>query len=278
MIEPENKEISARRQCELLDLNRSALYRKPAEPENDKNIQLMNNIDEIYTSRPIFGSRRMRLELLNRYDIRANRKRIQRVMRRMGLTAIYPKPNLSKRDAERRIYPYLLRNLAITRPNQVWASDITYIRLDGGFAYLTAVMDLYSRRVLSFRLSNSLDSSFCVEALEEALRRYGAPEIFNTDQGSQFSCEAFIGALKRRNIRVSMDGKGRALDNVFVERLWRSVKYEDVFLNGYASMKEAKAGLAKYFRFYNEERFHQGLDGRTPDEVYYNQPTELCAA
>ena len=220
----------------------------------------------------------MRLELLNRHETRANRKRIQRLMRQMGLVAIYPKPNLSRRNTEHRIYPYLLRDLPITRPNQVWASDITYIRLEGGFVYLTTVMDWYSRRVLSWRLSNTLDTSFCVEALEEALQRHGRPEIFNTDQGSQFTGDAFTNVLKEHEIHISMDGKGRALDNVFVERLWRSVKYEDVYLNDYASMKEAKEGLKKYFSFYNEQRFHQGLDGRTPDQVYYNQPTELCAA
>lgn len=277
MIEPANKAISIRRQCELLDISRSAVYRRPGSMQH-KNIQLMNMIDEIYTRRPIFGSRRMRPELWKRHGIRVNRKRIQRLMRQMGLTAIYPKPNLSKRTTEHKIYPYLLRNLAITRTNQVWASDITYIRLDGGFVYLTVIMDWYSRRVLSWRLSNTLDASFCVEALQEALRRYGTPEIFNTDQGSQYTSEKFISVLQGHGIRISMDGKGRALDNVFVERLWRSVKYEDVYLQDYASMKEAKAGLVEYFRFYNEERFHQGLDGQTPDEVYFNQPMELCAA
>jgi len=277
MIEPENKTISIRRQCELLDISRSTVYRKPGESKS-KDFHLMNKIDEIYTRRPIFGSRRMRLELLNRHETRANRKRIQRLMRQMGLVAIYPKPNLSRRNTEHRIYPYLLRDLPITRPNQVWASDITYIRLEGGFVYLTTVMDWYSRRVLSWRLSNTLDTSFCVEALEEALQRHGRPEIFNTDQGSQFTGDAFTNVLKEHEIHISMDGKGRALDNVFVERLWRSVKYEDVYLNDYASMKEAKEGLKKYFSFYNEQRFHQGLDGRTPDQVYYNQPTELCAA
>lgn len=277
MIEPANKAISIRRQCELLDISRSAVYRRPGSMQH-KNIQLMNMIDEIYTRRPIFGSRRMRPELWKRHGIRVNRKRIQRLMRQMGLTAIYPKPNLSKRTTEHKIYPYLLRNLAITRTNQVWASDITYIRLNGGFVYLTVIMDWYSRRVLSWRLSNTLDASFCVEALQEALRRYGTPEIFNTDQGSQYTGEKFISVLQGHGIRISMDGKGRALDNVFVERLWRSVKYEDVYLQDYASMKEAKAGLVEYFRFYNEERFHQGLDGQTPDEVYFNQPMELCAA
>lgn len=277
MVEPANRAISIRRQCELLDISRSAVYRRPGSMQH-KNIKLMNLIDEIYTRRPIFGSRRMRPELWKRHGIRVNRKRIQRLMRQMGLAAIYPKPNLSKRNTEHKIYPYLLRRLAITRPNQVWASDITYIRLDGGFVYLTVIMDWYSRRVLSWRLSNTLDASSCVEALQEALRRYGTPEIFNTDQGSQYTGEKFISVLQSHRIRISMDGKGRALDNVFVERLWRSVKYEDVYLQDYASMKEAKAGLAKYFRFYNEERFHQGLDGQTPDEVYFNQPMELCAA
>lgn len=277
MIEPANKQISVRRQCALLDVSRSVVYRKPS-LVSAQDVRLMNRIDEIYTKWPFYGSRRMKKELCKGGEIRVNRKRVQRLMRRMGLTAIYPKPNLSRRNSAHRIYPYLLRNVAVTRPNQVWASDITYIRTQSGFVFLTVIMDWFSRKVLSWRLSNTLDSSFCVEALEEALRRFGSPEIFNTDQGSQFTSEAFTSVLLAHGIRISMDGKGRALDNVFVERLWRSVKYEEVYLRGYETMKEAKVGLGVYFRFYNEERFHQGLAERTPDAVYFDHGAETCAA
>jgi len=277
MIEPKNKKISIRQQCSLLALTRSVYYRKP-KPISKEDIRIMNLLDEIYTKRPFFGSRRMKKELFKRKGIRVNRKRIQRLMRQMGLEAIYPKPNLSRRNIEHKIYPYLLRNLAVTRPNQVWATDITYIRTTSGFVYLTVIMDWFSRKVLSWRLSNTLDSSFCVEALEEALRRYGTPEIFKTDQGSQFTSKAFTSVLIEHGIKISMDGKGRALDNVFVERLWRSVKYEDVYLRGYETMKEVKAGLREYFKFYNEERFHQGLDEQTPDYVYFKLGAETCAA
>jgi len=241
-------------------------------------VRLMKLLDEIYTRRPYYGSRRMKKELFVREEESVSRKRVRRLMRQLGLEAIYPKPNLSRRNSGHKIYPYLLRNVAVTRPNQVWASDITYIRTESGFVFLTVILDWYSRRVLSWRLSNTLDSSFCVEALEEALRRYGTPEIFNTDQGSQFTSEAFTGVLLAHGIRISMDGKGRALDNVFVERLWRSVKYEDVYLKGYETMQDAKAGLREYLRFYNEERCHQGLDERTPDDVYFNRGADSCAA
>ena len=256
MIEPENKEISIRKQCSLLKLNRSVFYKKP-KPISKEDIKLMNLLDQIYTKRPFFGSRRMKKELFKRHGIRINRKRVQRLMRLMGVEAIYPKPNLSLRNLEHRIYPYLLRNLAVIRPNQVWCSDITYIPTPTGFVYLTVIMDWFSRKVLSWRLSNTLDSSFCVEALEEALRRYGKPEIFNTDQGSQFTSKAFTSVLLKHEIKISMDGKGRALDNVFVERLWRSVKYEDIYIRAYETMKDVKLGLTEYFKFYNEERFHQ---------------------
>jgi len=277
MIEPGHKTLSIRRQCELLDVNRSLIYRTP-KPVAEADVRLCNLIDEIYTKRPYYGTRRMRKELFERAGILVNRKHIQRLMRLIGLEAIYQKPNLSRRNMEHKIYPYLLRNVAITRPNQVWSTDITYIRTKAGFVYLTAVLDWYSRKVLSWRVSNTLDSSFCVEALEEALKKYGTPEIFNTDQGSQFTSEAFTSVLLARGIQVSMDGKGRALDNVFVERLWRSVKYEEVYLRGYETIKDAKAGLAEYFRFYNTERFHQGLDERTPDDVYFNHGAETRAA
>ena len=277
MIEPKHKKISVRKQCSLLKLNRSAFYKK-LKPTNKADIKVMNLLDQIYTKRPFFGSRRMKKELLKRYDMRVNRKRVQRLMRVMGVEAIYPKPNLSRRNQAHKIYPYLLRNVTVMRPNQVWATDITYIPTPSGFVYLTAVMDWFSRKVLSWRLSNTLDASFCVEALDEALRRYGTPQIFNTDQGSQFTGEAFTGVLKKNGIQISMDGKGRALDNVFVERLWRSVKYEDIYIKGYEAMKEVKAGLKAYFKFYNEERFHQGLDDRTPDDAYFGHGARTCAA
>ncbi len=277
MIEPENKTISVRRQCDLLSFRRSAFYRK-SKPASRSDVRVMNLLDEIYTRRPFYGSRRMRIELFKMEGIRINRKRVQRLMRLMGLEAIYPKPNLSRPNQAHRIYPYLLRSIAVTQRNLVWASDITYIRTTSGFVYLTVILDWFSRKVLSWRLSNTLDASFCVEALQEALLRYGAPEIFNTDQGIQFTSEAFTGVLIEHGIQISMDGKGRALDNVFVERLWRSVKYEDIYIRGYETMKEVKTGLREYFRFYNEERFHQGLDERTPDDVYFNHTAETYAA
>ncbi len=277
MIEPENKTISVRRQCDLLSFSRSAFYRK-SKPASRSDVRVMNLLDEIYTRRPFYGSRRMRIELFKMEGIRINRKRVQRLMRLMGLEAIYPKPNLSRPNQAHRIYPYLLRSIAVTQRNLVWASDITYIRTTSGFVYLTVILDWFSRKVLSWRLSNTLDASFCVEALQEALLRYGAPEIFNTDQGIQFTSEAFTGVLIEHGIQISMDGKGRALDNVFVERLWRSVKYEDIYIRGYETMKEVKTGLREYFRFYNEERFHQGLDERTPDDVYFNHTAETYAA
>jgi len=277
MIEPKHETISVRRQCVLLEVNRSVIYRRPRVPDLE-DIRLVNILDELYTKRPYYGSRRMRKELAVREGIPISRKRVRRLMRLLGLVAIYPKPNLSRRNAEHKIYPYLLRNVAITRPNQVWSSDITYIRTRTGFVYLTVILDWFSRKVLSWRLSNTLEASFCVEALEEALRKFGTPEVFNTDQGSQFTSEAFTDVLLAHGVKISMDGKGRALDNVFVERLWRSVKYEEVYLKGYETMAEAKAGLGEYLRFYNEERFHQGLDERTPNDVYFGHGAETRAA
>lgn len=277
MIEPDNMKISIRRQCMLFSLSRSAFYRKP-KLVSGEDIRLMNAIDEIYTKWPFYGSRRMKQELLKRVGMHVNRKRLQRLMRLMGLEAIYPKPNLSRRNNEDSIYPYLLRDLAVTHANQVWASDITYIRTVNGFVYLTVIQDWFSRKVLSWRLSNTLDSAFCVEALEEALRHHGPPEIFNTDQGSQYTSAAFTRVLLDHGVRISMDGKGRALDNVFVERLWRSVKYEDIYIKAYETMMEVKIGLRAYFVFYNETRVHQGLAYRTPDDVYFNRGAEKCAA
>ena len=277
MMEPRNKDISIKRQCELLSLSRSSYYKQP-KGKSDWDIGLMNAIDEIYTKWPFYGSRRIVKELRRVKGLVTNRKKVQRLMRKMGLEAIYPRPNLSKANKEHKKYPYLLRGMEIKRPNQVWASDITYIRIERGFMYLTVVMDWYSRSVLSWRLSNTLDSSFCVQALEEALRHYGIPEIFNTDQGSQYTSEAFTKVLLDNKIKISMDGKGRALDNVFVERLWRSVKYEEVYLKSYLTVQEAKSSLKEYLRFYNQERLHQSLDYLTPMEVYFKNQREKQAA
>jgi len=254
-----------RRQCELLGLNRSTWYYELA-PESAANLALMRLIDEQYLRRPYYGSRRMTV-WLNNEGHEVNRKRVQRLMRLMRLEAVYPKPRTTVAGAGHKIYPYLLRDVAVTRPNQVWSTDITYVPLQRGFLYLTAIMDWYSRYVLTWRLSNSLDADFCLEALDEALAR-GRPEIFNSDQGVQFTSQAFTGRLESAGVAISMDGRGRALDNVFVERLWRSVKYEEVYLHEYTSGVECHAGLSAYLKFYCEERPHQSLDYRTPAEVY----------
>ena len=260
-----NETLSVVRQCRLLDLNRSGIYYKPA-ASNEDDFEIMRLIDCIHTNRPFLGSRRI-TDALQGVNYQINRKRVQRLMEEMGIQAIYSKPNTSKRNTKHKVYPYLLRNLNIDKPNQVWATDVTYIPMPKGFVYLTVIMDWYSRKVLSWRLSNSMDVSFCVDALGEALHRYDKPEIFNSDQGSQYTSDAFTGALKANDIRISMDGKGAWRDNVFVERLWRSVKYEEVYLNAYESMKEAKDGIGAWIEFYNRERKHQTL-GMTPDMMY----------
>ena len=248
------------RQCELLGLARSTCYYQP-QTESAENLALMRRIDEQYLETPFYGSRKVAVVL------GVNRKRVQRLMRRMGLEAIYPKRRTTRPAPGHKIYPYLLRNVAITRPNQVWSSDITYLPLRHGFLYLTAVLDWYSRYVLSWRLSNTLEGSFCLEALEEALAG-GRPEIFNSDQGAQFTSAAFTSRLQAEGIAISMDGRGRALDNVFVERLWRTVKYEEVYIKDYADGWEAEAQLRAYFEFYDHRRLHQALGYRTPAEVY----------
>ena len=264
-IEFGNKKIPHYRQCELLGLSRSALYYKPR-GVREEDLELMHLLDEQFTKTPFYGSRRM-VAWLSSIGNEVNRKRVVRLMRTMGLEAIYPKPRLSCPARGHRIYPYLLRGKKISRVNQVWSADITYIRLTQGFLYLVAIMDWYSRYVLSWELSNTLDADFCVLALERALE-LGSPEISNTDQGSQFTSEAFLAVLEGRGIRISMDGRGRALDNVFVERLWRSLKYEEVYIKDYQSVIETVEGIGAYFKFYNEERFHQSLGYRTPGEVY----------
>ena len=267
--------LSIIRQCELLDLPRSTFYHVP-EPVSEADLALMKLIDRCHMELPFYGSRRI-VDWLGDEGYLVNRKRVQRLMRTMGIVAVYPKKNLSRANQAHRVYPYLLRNLNIDRPNQVWATDITYLPMARGFVYLVAVIDWYSRRVLSWRLSNTLDSQFCVDALEDAIAKYGAPEIFNTDQGSQFSSEEFTGVLKREEIQISMDGKGRWLDNVFVERLWRSVKYEEVYLKAYENVGHARQSLETYFKFYNEKRRHQSLDRQTPDSVYYQTAARRAA-
>jgi putative transposase len=265
MVEVQQK-LSLRRQCELLGIGRSGLYYEPV-GTSDEELSLMRRIDELHLRRPFYGSRKL-CEALRVEGVQVNRKHMQRLMRVMGLESVAPKPNTSEPAPDHPVYPYLLRNLEISRSNQVWATDITYIPMAHGFGYLVAIIDWYSRRVLSWRLSNSLDTSFCVEALQEALERFPTPEIFNSDQGSQFTAEAFTQVLRGAGITISMDGRGRCLDNVFVERLWRSLKYEEVFLHAYEDLDEGRAGIGRYFNFFNFERPHQAFGYRTPDAVY----------
>jgi putative transposase len=265
LVEEDNPSLSVRRQCQLLGLNRSSFYYEAA-AESAENLRLMALIDRRYTAWPFYGSRRMRAWLVRQGE-EVNRKRVRRLMRLMGLEAIHPGPKLSA-GRPHKVYPYLLRDVAIERPDQVWSTDITYVGLPGGFMYLAAIVDWYSRYVIGWRLSNTLDGYFCLELLREALRR-GKPEVFNTDQGVQFTAAAFTTTLEEAGVKVSMDGKGRCLDNVFVERLWRSVKYEDLYIRRYESVVELRSGLGRYFAFYNGERLHQSLGYRPPAEVYH---------
>jgi putative transposase len=258
--------ISIRRQCKLLDLTRSTLYYSN-QPENEENLALMRLIDKQYTAMPYYGVRRMTASL-RQSGYAVNPKRVRRLMRLMGLEAIYPKPNTSQANRSHVVYPYLLKGLKIDRPNQVWATDITYIPMEKGFVYLVAILDWHSRYVLSHRISTSLETGFCLEALNEALLKHPAPEIFNTDQGCQFTSDEWIASLKEANILISMDGRGRYLDNIFVERLWRTVKYEDVYIKRYETVKEVKVGLKGYFEQYNHHRLHQALGYKTPAQVY----------
>ena len=275
MIDKEDK-VPVTRQCELLDLNRSGVYYK-AVPLRVAEVELMRQIDEIHLLYPFYGSRNIRNELWSR-GYKVGRDKVRRLMRRMGIEALYVKPKLSWMNPKHAKYPYLLRDLQISRANQVWCADITYLPMARGFCYLVAIMDWFSRKVLAWKLSNTLDSSFCVEALEEAIDNYGCPEIFNTDQGSQFTAEVFTDTLQSNNIAISMDGKGRWMDNVFIERLWKSVKYEDIYLKGYASMAEVRNGLAIYFKFYNEKRWHNSFDKKTPNMVYFDTLAQKQAA
>jgi putative transposase len=264
-VERDHAEISIRRQCELLGANRSGVYYEPV-GESEENLLFMRLLDEQYTRTPFYGSRKM-TEWLASKGYQVNRKRVSRLMDLMGIEAVYPKRKLSQPGQGHRIYPYLLRDVRVERVNQVWSADITYIRMAQGFLYLVAVMDWFSRFVLSWSLSLTMEVDFCVDALKRALRR-GLPGIFNTDQGSQFTSEKFTGNLTGRQIAISMDGRGRCMDNIFIERLWRSLKYEEVYLKDYASVAEARTGIAGYFRFYNHERLHQSLDYRTPAGIY----------
>ena len=264
-----NDSMPTTRQCELAGVSRATIYahQKPQIADDD-DLLLCRLIDEEYTRHPFYGTRRMAVVVSATVGFQINRKRFQRLMRLLGLKGMAPGPNTSRSHPQHLVYSYLLRDLAIIKPNQVWGTDITYIRLAKGFVYLVAMMDWYSRKVLSWRISNSMDASFCVDCLEDALRKYVKPEIANSDQGSQFTSVSYTGVLVREGITISMDGRGRAFDNIFVERLWRNVKHEDVYIKGYSTMEEVRIGLNEYFLFYNSERPHQSLQYKTPDAVY----------
>lgn len=277
MIDPDHQRLSIRRQCELVSISRASFYRQPA-AESPENLELMRIIDEAFMEMPWYGSRQMARHL-RRQGWCVGRKRVRRLMRKIGLSPIYQVPKTSAPHPQHRIYPYLLRHLAIERPDQVWCADVTYIPMRRGFLYLVAIMDWFSRKVLAWRLSNTMDVDFCVAALEEAIERFGPPDIFNTDQGSQFTSFAFTATLKDAGIRISMDGRGRWMDNVFIERLWRSLKYECVFLSAFETGSEARAGIGSWIDYYNRRRPHSSFDGRTPDEVYgAAEMTEKLAA
>ena len=270
--------LPATTKCQLLELSRSTAYYKTADKAPDpEELHLKRLIDELHMKHPCMGTRSIRDQLRSR-GYKINRKRVKRLMDEMGIASVAPQPNTSRPGKNHKIYPYLLRGLRIDRPNQVWATDITYIPMARGFLYLVAILDWYSRKVLSWRLSISMDSAFCLEALNEAVQTFGAPVILNTDQGSQFTSEEFTGALKSSNIKISMDGKGRWMDNVFIERLWRSLKYEEVYLKAYETVTEARSGIKGWIRFYNHERTHQSLGRQTPEQVYFSQSTMELAA
>lgn len=265
MIDPNNKNLSVVKQCRLLELPESSYYYKTC-ARNKFNETVMKKIDEIYTAHPFYGTRKI-THILRKAGYSVNRKRVQRLMRIMGIQAIYQKPRLSIANIEHKKYPYLLREIDIIHSNQVWCADITYIRLNGGWCYLVAIMDWYSRYIISWKISNTLDSAFCIEALEDALSK-GRPEIFNTDQGVQFTSNDFTDVLKKHEIKISMDGKGRFMDNIFIERFWRNLKYEKIYLNDYSSIKAAKRDVCEYVDFYNRQRLHQSLEYETPFERY----------
>ena len=266
MVDPQHAQLSIARQCRLVSISRSSFYYQ-ARGETPLNRELLRRLDELFLEQPFYGSRQMK-RCLRRQGYDVGRKRVRRLMRILGIQAVCPRPRTSTPHPQHRIYPYLLRHLEITRPNHVWCADVTYIPVQRGFLYLVAVMDWASRKVLAWRLSNTLETDFCVEALEEALARYGAPEIFNTDQGTQFTSDEFTGRLQAAGVRISMDGRGRWMDNVFIERLWRSLKYEQVYLADYATGREARSGIAWWMEFYNHRRPHSALEDRTPAEAY----------
>lgn len=270
-------ELPIIRQCSVLNISRSSAYREPA-GESADDIDLMRKLDELHLRQPFKGSRRLRDDLWDDDGLRVNRKRVQRLMRLMGIRALHPGAKTTRPNPQHKIYPYLLRDLEIDHANQVWCTDLTYIPMRKGFLYLVAIMDWHSRKVLAWRLSNSLDAAPCVEALEEALASYGAPEVFNSDQGCQFTSEDFTDTLKNHGIKISMDGKGRWIDNVFIERLWRSLKYEEVYLKAYDSVAQARQGIGDWLMFYNQERRHASLGRMTPDQVYYDLPSGLPIA
>jgi putative transposase len=272
LVDREDPVLAIVEQCRLLKIARSTLYYQPA-PADADDLAVMRRMDELYLASPFYGSRRM-VAVLRREGVVVNRKRVRRLMRLMGLEAIYQKPNTSQGHPDHKVYPYLLRGLPIEQANQVWCADITYIPMAKGFVYLVAVMDWFSRRVLSWRLSITMEADFCVEAVQEAMGKYGRPEIFNTDQGVQFTCAAFVDELEAAGVRISMDGKGRFLDNIFIERLWRSLKYEEVFIKAYGSVIEARRGIGGWLSFYNDERPHQALGYRTPRAVFDGEACE----
>lgn len=266
-MDSNHKDLSVSQQCRILELPRSNFYYSSESEKENRDIADLQLILKVLEDIPFYGYRKVSLALISEHP-NLTRKRVKRIMKRFGLQAIYAKKNLSIAKKEHKKYPYLLAGKQIKYPNQVWASDITYIKVNGSFIYLVVILDLYSRKVLSWRISNTLDSSFCVEVLEDAIGKYGIPAMFNTDQGSQFTSDAFISVLEKNRIQISMDGKGRALDNIYVERLWRSLKYEDIYIKSYESVSELKEGIKKYFQFYNKARFHQSLDYLTPDQMY----------
>ena len=266
LVDHDDQAMPVVAQCQLLKVARSTLYYRPA-PVSADDLAVMRRIDELYLASPFYGSRRM-TAVLRREGWAVNCKRVRRLMRVMALEAIYQKPNTSRKHPDHKVYPYLLRNLTIDRPNQVWCADITYIPMAKGFVYLIAVMDWFSRRILAWRVSITLEADFCVEALRDAMHRFGQPEIFNTDQGVQFTSAPFLTELETQGVRISMDGKGRFLDNIFIERLWRSLKYEEVFIKAYGSAREARLGIGRWLAFYNDDRPHQALDYRTPRAVF----------
>ena len=275
MIDPTHK-LSIVKQAKALGIARSTVYYKPA-PISDSDLVLMSAMDRLHLDYPFAGARMLR-DILSRQGLAVGRARVTRLMKKMGIEAIYRKSNTSRRNFAHKVYPYLLRNLTIDRANQVWAMDITYLPMKRGFLYLAAVIDWHSRKILSFRLSNTMHTDFCVEAVHEAIQKYGVPEIMNTDQGSQFTSLEFTDLLKSHNIQISMDGKGCWRDNVIIERFWRTVKYEEVYLKAYQTTSEARTNLTQYIRFYNEMRGHQALNGQTPDSVYFNHPFAAKAA